>query len=74
MPGLNGDEVARRIRQDPAGRDIPIIIVTSADSAGFELNELGAAGTVLAKSDLTQNTLRQLAQHLLAPRRRGRQP
>lgn len=74
MPGLDGDEVARRIRQDPAGRDIPIIIVTSADSAGFDLSALGPASTVLAKSDVTQNSLRQLVQHLLAPRRQGRLP
>ncbi|HEX4221067.1 MAG TPA: ATP-binding protein [Pseudonocardiaceae bacterium] len=73
MPGFNGDEVARRIRRDPIGHDIPIIIVTSADSAGFDLSSLGAASTVLAKSDLTQNSLRQLMGHLLAPRRHERQ-
>src|SRR4030095_12310138 len=29
MPGMNGDEVCQRIRQDPATRHIPVLNVTS---------------------------------------------
>src|SRR2546429_7532542 len=29
MPGIDGYEVCRRIRRDPIGRDLPVIIVTS---------------------------------------------
>jgi len=29
MPGMNGDEVCRRIKEDPATRHIPVLIVTS---------------------------------------------
>ncbi|HEY3175769.1 MAG TPA: response regulator [Candidatus Polarisedimenticolia bacterium] len=29
MPGMNGDEVCRKIKEDPATRHIPVLIVTS---------------------------------------------
>src|SRR5439155_19533045 len=32
MPGMNGYEVCRRLREDPATRFLPIVLVTSSDS------------------------------------------
>ena len=32
MPGLDGFDVCRRIRQDPAGRDVPVIMVTTLET------------------------------------------
>ena len=58
MPGSDGDEVARRIRAAPHHHDLPIMIVTSADPAGFDLSGLGPAMTVLPKADLTADALR----------------
>ena len=34
MPGLDGFDVCRRIRQDPAGKDVPVIMVTSLETQG----------------------------------------
>ena len=31
MPGMNGDEVCRRIKSDPATRSIPVIMVSAGD-------------------------------------------
>jgi adenylate cyclase len=32
MPGMNGYEVCRRLREDPATRFLPVVLVTSSDS------------------------------------------
>jgi signal transduction histidine kinase/HPt (histidine-containing phosphotransfer) domain-containing protein len=45
MPGMDGHEVCRQLKADPATRDIPIIFVTAQDDANQETLglELGAA-------------------------------
>lgn len=40
MPGIDGFEVCRRLKVDPATRDIPVIFVTSRDSAEDEARGL----------------------------------
>lgn len=44
MPGLNGFMVCDRLRQDPATREIPIIVLTadSTDQSRSQALELGA--------------------------------
>lgn len=42
MPGMDGFEVARRIRNDPACSDLPIIMVTGLDSARDRLRAVEA--------------------------------
>jgi adenylate cyclase len=32
MPGMNGYEVCRRLREDPATRFLPVVMVTSSDT------------------------------------------
>ncbi len=45
MPGMDGHEVCRQLKADPATRDIPVIFVTAQDDASQEALglELGAA-------------------------------
>jgi len=48
MPELDGAEACRRLKADPATRDIPVVFLT-ARSQGFQLEEarqLGAAGCI----------------------------
>lgn len=42
LPGINGAEVLRRLREDPATRDIPVVAITSHSAAlGMELGLTG---------------------------------
>ena len=53
MPEVDGAEACRRLKADPATRDIPIVFLT-ARSHGFQLEqakELGAAGYILKPYD-----------------------
>jgi len=48
MPEMDGAEVCRRLKADPATRDIPVVFL-SAKSQGFQLGEakqLGALGYI----------------------------
>ena len=53
MPELDGAETCRRLKADPATRDIPIIFLT-AKSHGFQLEDarqLGAVGYIVKPYD-----------------------
>jgi diguanylate cyclase (GGDEF)-like protein len=55
MPGLNGYELARRIRQNPQTRFIPIILQTAAHFGAEDLrrgSEVGALGYITDPTDL----------------------
>ena len=54
MPGIDGATVIRRIRLDPALRDIPCILMTAADDYATELQMLdaGADGFVRKQQNL----------------------
>ncbi len=43
LPDINGDEVLRRLREDPETRDIPVLIV-SADATPLQIERMRAAG------------------------------
>jgi len=50
MPGLDGFEVCRRIRKDPAASDVPVIMLTSMASLDDRLNAVEAgANDFIAK-------------------------
>jgi two-component system sensor histidine kinase/response regulator len=44
MPGMDGVEVCRRIREDPEQRDIPIVFLSAADDKESTVRALAAGG------------------------------
>jgi putative two-component system response regulator len=60
MPGLDGFEVARRIRAEPEHRDIPIIMVTGLDSREDRLRavEAGVSDFIAKPFELTELRVR----------------
>lgn len=60
MPGLDGFEVCRRIRQDPAGKDVPVIFVTSLETREHRLHavEAGANDFIAKPVDETELRIR----------------
>ncbi len=60
MPGLDGFEVCRRIRRDPAVCDIPVIVLTSMDSRDDRLRavEAGASDFIGKPVDETEFRIR----------------
>jgi putative two-component system response regulator len=56
MPGMDGYEVARRLRQDPEARDIPIIMITALTSREDRLRavEAGANDFIAKPADLVE--------------------
>ena len=60
MPGMDGYEVARRIRDDPDHKDLPIIFVTSIASKEDRIRAVEAGGNdFIAKPvDITEITVR----------------
>jgi|GEM_PF-310049 len=41
MPGINGYEVCRLLKEDPATRDIPVLFLTAASESNYEARGLG---------------------------------
>nr|MDQ3346841.1 response regulator [Acidobacteriota bacterium] len=60
MPGLDGYEVCRRIRKDPAGLDVPVIMVTSMSSRDDRIQavEAGANDFIAKPVDKTELKVR----------------
>jgi putative two-component system response regulator len=60
MPGLDGFDVCRRIRQDPAGRDVPVIMVTTLETREHRLHavEAGASDFIAKPVDVTELRVR----------------
>ena len=60
MPGLDGFEVCRRIRRDPAVSDLPVIVLTSMDSRDDRLRavEAGASDFIGKPVDETEFRIR----------------
>ena len=65
MPGLDGFDVCRRIRQDPAGRDVPVIIVTTFETKEHRLFAVEAGANDFIAKPVDETELRVRATSLL---------
>jgi signal transduction histidine kinase/ActR/RegA family two-component response regulator len=62
LPDVSGFEVMDRLQEDPATRDIPIVVCTSSILDTSERDRLAGARTILSKATLTRELmLRALA-------------
>jgi CheY-like chemotaxis protein len=58
MPGMSGRDVLTVLRQKPALRDIPVVVVTSAAPDGLDLSSAGLSAALLLKSELSVEAVR----------------
>ena len=65
MPGLDGFDVCRRIRQDPAGQDVPVIIVTSLETREHRLHAVDAGANDFIAKPVDETELRVRTTSLL---------
>ena len=65
MPGLDGFDVCRRIRQDLIGRDIPIIIVTTLETREHRLHAVEAGANDFIAKPVDETELRVRTTSLL---------
>jgi len=72
MPGMTGYEVCRRLRQEPATADIPIIILTARGQEVDRQAALQAGADVYIAKPVTMTELLERVNGLLA--RRGERP
>jgi putative two-component system response regulator len=65
MPGLDGFDVCRRIRQDPAGRDVPVIMVTTLETREHRLHAVEAGANDFISKPVDETELRVRTTSLL---------
>ncbi len=65
MPGLDGFDVCRRIRQDPAGRDVPVIMVTTLETKEHRLHAVEAGANDFIAKPIDETELRVRATCLM---------
>ncbi len=65
MPGLDGFDVCRRIRQDPAGRDVPVIMVTTLETKEHRLHAVEAGANDFISKPVDETELRIRSASLL---------
>ena len=65
MPGMDGFEVVRRLKNDAETRDIPIVMVTALDDSGSRLRLLAAGVADLISKPIDRWQLKERLQQLL---------
>jgi putative two-component system response regulator len=65
MPGLDGFDVCRRIRQDPHGKDVPVIMVTTLETREHRLRAVEAGANDFISKPVDETELRVRATSLL---------
>jgi signal transduction histidine kinase/DNA-binding response OmpR family regulator len=62
LPDIRGEEILLRLRDDPATRDIPVLVATSRSLSATETETLQASARgVMSKFDINENLLAQVA-------------
>lgn len=69
MPVMDGEEVCRRCRADPALADIPVVIVSAAVGREERLRRIGAAGNL--EKPVKIDTLFDLVRRFCGPPETG---
>jgi CheY-like chemotaxis protein len=65
MPGMDGFEVVRRLKADPATRRIPVMVVTALDDASSQARLAGAGVAETLAKPLNRWELKMRVQKLL---------
>jgi CheY-like chemotaxis protein len=68
LPDIQGDEVLRQLRSNPATADVPVLIATSSNLSSAERKSLqDHAGSIMSKYDLNDQLLAAVAGAMAAP-------
>ncbi len=66
MPGLDGFAVCRRLKQDPALKAIPVIILTASDDTKLNEKAFGAGADITALKSVSGDRLVNMLQLALS--------
>ena len=67
LPGIDGFEVCRRLRDDPATRATPVVMVSALPAGAVHLRAGDAACDAFLAKPFEMETLRATVRRLLAP-------
>jgi two-component system sensor histidine kinase/response regulator len=71
MPGIDGFETCRRLKQNPAARDVPVLFMTALNETADKVKAFGAGGVdYLAKPIEHEEALARIRTHLTLRRLR----
>lgn len=65
MPGMDGADFTRKVRSQPYGADIPIVVITVYDDRSFRLRALEAGATDFLQSPVDHHEFLTRARNLL---------
>ncbi|MBR2216094.1 MAG: HD domain-containing protein [Selenomonadaceae bacterium] len=65
MPGMNGLEVVKQVKENPATADIPIIMLTSVDDAKLETEALNSGVSDFLRKPFIPAVMRRRVQNIL---------
>lgn len=65
LPGVDGHELCRRLREGPLGRGVPVIMLTGLDSVGSELDSVLSGADAHLTKPVSRDALIARLQDLL---------
>jgi two-component system chemotaxis response regulator CheY len=64
MPGIGGVELIKRIKQDTKTRQIPVVVLTTAEDKGKEALHIGASAFIMKSSNSAEEILRFVSKYV----------